>query len=197
MGLREWRVSTPLSEETVRGMRVGDLVWLSGRVVTARDQAHRRALDLASSGGELPVDLSGIAVYHCGPIARREGEVWRIYGFGPTTSARMEPMEAEFLRTFGVRMIVGKGGMGGRTADALAEVGAVYAAFTGGASVLATDSVERVISVNWLDLGIPEALWEVEVRDLGPLIVAMDSVGGNLYREVASHAAERMGRLLG
>ncbi|RLG47377.1 MAG: fumarate hydratase [Thermoproteota archaeon] len=184
---------TPLSEEDVRSLRAGDVVYLSGVVVTARDQAHRRALEIARSGRSLPVDLRGGAVYHCGPIARREGGEWRVYGFGPTTSARMEPVEAEFIERFGVRMVIGKGGMFERTEEAARRFGAVYAAFPGGASVLAVKSVRRVLEVHWLDLGMPEAMWVVEVEDLGPLVVAIDAHGRNLYREVMDRARRAAG----
>ncbi len=191
----EHRLKTPISEGEARRLRAGDVLYISGIIVTARDQAHRRALELARRGEELPVDLQGGVVYHCGPIVRREGEEWRIYGFGPTTSARMEDLEAEFIERFGVRVVVGKGGMFERTTEALRRFGAVYAQHPGGVSALAVSTVRRVVDVHWLDLGVPEAMWVVEVEDFGPLTVTIDSTGRNLYQEVLEEAKRRAGRL--
>ncbi len=193
----EYRLRTPISEEEARRLRTGDVVYFSGIIVTARDQAHRRALELARRGEEIPVNLEGGVVYHCGPIVRREGDEWRVYGFGPTTSARMEDLEAEFIERFGVRMVVGKGGMFQKTTEALKRFGAVYAQHPGGVSALAVASVRRVVDVHWLDLGVPEAMWVVEVEDFGPLTVTIDSTGRNLYQEVLEEARKRADRLTG
>jgi len=191
----EHRLKTPISEGEARRLRAGDALYVSGIIVTARDQAHRRAIELARRGEEPPVDLQGGVVYHCGPIVRREGEEWRIYGFGPTTSARMEDLEAEFIERFGVRVVVGKGGMFERTTEALRRFGAVYAQHPGGVSALAVSTVRRVVDVHWLDLGVPEAMWVVEVEDFGPLTVTIDSTGRNLYQEVLEEARRRAERL--
>ncbi|RLG36602.1 MAG: fumarate hydratase [Thermoproteota archaeon] len=193
--MAEYHLTTPISEEEARRLRVGDVVYVSGIIVTARDQAHRRALELARKGGEIPVDLEGGVVYHCGPIVREERGEWRIYGFGPTTSARMEDLEAEFIERFGVRMVVGKGGMFQKTTEALKKFGAVYAQHPGGVSALAVASVRRVVGVHWLDLGVPEAMWVVEVDEFGPLTVTIDSTGRNLYQEVLEEARRRAERL--
>jgi len=192
--MAEYRLRTPISEDEARKLRAGDVIYISGVVVTARDQAHRRALELARRGEKLPIDLEGGVVYHCGPIVRQEGGEWKIYGFGPTTSARMEPLEPEFIEKFRVRVIVGKGGMFERTTEALKRFGAVYAQHPGGASALAVSSVKRVLGVHWLDLGMPEAVWVVEVEDLGPLTVTIDSTGRNLYLEVLEAARARAGK---
>ncbi|HDM92148.1 MAG TPA: fumarate hydratase [Candidatus Korarchaeota archaeon] len=192
--MAEYRLRTPISEDEARKLRAGDVIYISGVVVTARDQAHRRALELARRGEKPPIDLEGGVVYHCGPIVRQEGGEWKIYGFGPTTSARMEPLEPEFIEKFRVRVIVGKGGMFERTTEALKRFGAVYAQHPGGASALAVSSVKRVLGVHWLDLGMPEAVWVVEVEDLGPLTVTIDSTGRNLYLEVLEAARARAGK---
>ncbi len=189
--MAEYRLKTPISENDARRLRAGDVIYITGVVVTARDQAHRRALELARRGEKLPVDLEGGVIYHCGPIVRQEQGEWRIYGFGPTTSARMEQLEPEFIERFGVRVIVGKGGMFERTTEALKRFGAVYAQHPGGASALAVSSVRRVLGVYWLDLGMPEAMWVVEVEDFGPLTVTVDSTGRNLYLEVLESARMR------
>ena len=187
----ERHLKLPVSEEEVRSLRVGDVVYLSGVLVTGRDQVHRRALQYLREGKPLPVDLRNGALYHCGPIMVREGDEWRVYGFGPTTSARMEPVEAEFIERTGVRLIIGKGGMFEKTTEAMRRFGAVYLAHPGGVSVLATRSVKKVKEVHWLDLGTPEAMWVLEVENFGPTIVAIDSHGSNLYMDVMKKAEER------
>ncbi len=184
-------LSTPLSEEDVRGLRAGDIVYLSGIIVTARDAAHRRMIEYIERGEPLPIDLRGLAIYHCGPVVRRKNSEWEIVAAGPTTSARMELYEATIIEKLGVRMIIGKGGMGARTAEACRRHGAVYTVFTGGAAVLAAEAVEKVERVEWLDLGVPEALWVLRVRDFGPLLVAIDSHGRNLIEETLLRARER------
>ncbi len=182
---------TPISEEEVRSLRVGDEIYVSGLMVTARDEAHKRALELWKQGEKLPVDLKGLVLYHCGPVVKKEGGGWTVIAAGPTTSARLEMFESSFIEKFKVRVIVGKGGMGDRTAEACRKHGCVYAAFTGGAALIASSAIKRVIGVEWLDLGVPEALWMFEVERFGPLIVAIDTHGENLFRKVMSHARER------
>jgi tartrate/fumarate subfamily iron-sulfur-dependent hydro-lyase beta chain len=177
-----YKLHTPISEQDVRNLKVNDIVYLTGLVVTARDQAHRRAL----REKVLPVDLEGLAVYHCGPVMRKKSEKWITVAAGPTTSTRMDVYADEFLERFKPRIIIGKGGMGQRTADAMAKFGAVYCAFTGGAAVLAAKTIRYVQRAEWLDLGMPEAMWVLEVEEFGPLVVAIDSHGGNLFAEVAA-----------
>jgi len=189
------RLTTPVSETQVRRLRVNDILYLSGTIVTARDQVHRRALEFAQKNISLPMDLEGQAVFHCGPVVRKENGKWVVVAAGPTTSTRMEPFESEFIRRFKPRVIIGKGGMGKETSLAMAEFGAVYGAFTGGAAVLAANSVKNVIDVFWLDLGTPEAMWILEVEELGPLIIAIDSLGINLFRDVASKADANRAKL--
>jgi fumarate hydratase subunit beta len=184
--LATYKFRLPISEADARKLRVNDVVYVSGTMVTARDQAHKRALEHAKAGKPLPLNLEGLGVYHCGPVMHREGENWVAVAAGPTTSTRMDSYTDEFLKAFKPRIIIGKGGMGKRTADALAEFGAVYCAFTGGAAVLAAKAIKRVSGVEWLDLGMPEAMWILEVEEFGPLVVAIDSHGGNLYADVAA-----------
>jgi fumarate hydratase subunit beta len=183
-----YKLTLPVSEAQIRKLHVNDTLFVSGLVVTARDQAHKRALELAKQGKPLPVSLDGLAVFHCGPLMRKEGETWKVVAAGPTTSTRMEIYEDKFIRAFKPRVIIGKGGMGKRTADALTKYGAVYCAFAGGAAVLAAKSVRRVVGVEWADLGMPEAMWLLEVEEFGPLVVAIDAHGNNLFADVASRA---------
>jgi fumarate hydratase subunit beta len=179
-----YKYKTPISEEQIRKLRVNDVLYITGTVVTARDQAHRRALEYLKEGKPVPMNLEGLVVFHCGPVVSKQGEKWVAVAAGPTTSTRMDIFEDEFIKNFKVRVVIGKGGMGKRTTDAMAKYGAVYGAFTGGAAVLAARAIKNVRSVEWFDLGIPEAMWVFEVEDFGPLAVAIDSHGNNLFLDV-------------
>lgn len=178
-----YKFDTPISEAMIRKLRVNDVLYVSGTMVTARDQAHRRALEYFKKGEQLPIELEGLVVFHCGPIVKKEGDEWIIVAAGPTTSTRMDIFEDEFIKNFKVRVIVGKGGMGERTTYAMGKYGAVYGAFTGGAAILAAEAIKNVRRVEWLDLGMPEAMWIMEVEEFGPLTVAIDSHGNNLFAE--------------
>jgi len=193
--MTERTITTPLDEETVRSLRAGEIVYLDGMVYTMRDEAHLRALELHEKGEPLPVDLKGAAVYHCGPITARDGDGWRVVAAGPTTSARMNSMEPRFIETFGVRAFIGKGGMNDATGEAMKEHGCVYLAMTGGAAVLASRGIESVDRVDWFDMGMPEALWHLRCRHLGPLVVAMDAHGNSMYREVEENVEKAEGRV--
>ena len=190
------KLRTPISEAEIRKLRVNDTLYVSGTIVTARDQAHKRALEYAERGIPLPVNLEGLAIFHCGPVMRKEDDKWITVAAGPTTSTRMEVYEADFIRQFKPRVVIGKGGMGKKTTEAMAKHGAVYGAFTGGAAVLAANAVKNVKDVAWLDLGMPEAMWILEVEDFGPLVVAIDSFGKNLYRDVAEKVEQNRKRIL-
>jgi fumarate hydratase subunit beta len=183
-----YKLRTPISEEDVRKLRVNDTVYLTGVLVTARDAAHRRAIELRKEGKQMPVNLEGMAVFHCGPIVEEADGGWKVVAAGPTTSSRMDLFENEFIKNFKVRVVVGKGGMGKKTADAMKRYGAFYGALTGGAAVLAAKAIKRVKSVEWSDLGMPEAMWVLEVEDFGPLIVAIDAHGNNLFETIQNKA---------
>jgi fumarate hydratase subunit beta len=195
MEMATYRFRTPISEEEIRKLRVNDTIYITGTVVTARDAAHRRALELHKDGKKLPVDLEGLALFHCGPIVKKEESGWKVVAAGPTTSSRMEPFEDEFIKNFKVRVVVGKGGMGKKTATAMKRYGAVYGAFTGGAAVLAAKAIKRVMNVEWSDLGTPEAMWVLEVEDFGPLTVAIDAHGNNLFQNIQTKADEKKQRI--
>jgi fumarate hydratase subunit beta len=190
-----YKFRTPISEEDVRKLNVNDVIYITGTIVTARDQAHRRALELAKEGKKLPIDLKGLAAFHCGPIMKKEGDKWIAVAAGPTTSTRMDIFEDEFIKNFGVRVVIGKGGMGKRTTEAMKQYGAVYGAFTGGAGVLAAKAIKNVRAVEWYDLGMPEALWILDVEDFGPLSVSIDSHGNNIFEQVAKTAAENRSKI--
>lgn len=189
-------LKTPIPEEDIRKLRVGDIVYISGIMVTARDAAHRRMLEYLNEGKSLPIDLHGGVLYHCGPVVRKKNGEWEVIAAGPTTSARMELYEATVIEKLGVKIVVGKGGMGSKTAEACRKYGAVYTIFTGGAAVLAANAIKRVIKVEWLDLGIPEALWVFEVDEFGPLLVSIDSTGRNLIEEVIGGALKKRDEVL-
>jgi fumarate hydratase subunit beta len=183
-----YRLKTPLSEQQIRKLLVNDTIYITGTIVTARDVAHRRALEYNKEKKQLPINLEGLAVFHCGPIVKKDDIGWRVVAAGPTTSSRMEPFEAGFIKNFKVRVVIGKGGMGKKTVDAMKQYGAVYGAFTGGAAVLAAKAIKKVKGVEWSDLGMPEAMWILEVEEFGPVTVAIDTHGNNLYETIQDKA---------
>jgi len=190
-----YKLRTPISEETVRKLEINDTVYLSGTLVTVRDAAHRRALEFHKEGKQLPINLEGLTVFHCGPLVKKEDEGWRVVSAGPTTSSRMGLFEDEFIKNFKVRIVVGKGGMGKKTADAMRKYGAVYGAFTGGAGVLAAKAIKQVKGVEWKDLGMPEAMWILEVENFGPITVAIDTHGNNLFETIQTKTEEEKSRI--
>lgn len=193
----EYKLTTPLSEADVRKLGVGDVVYLTGTIFTARDQAHKRVLELRSKGENPPIEMEGLAVYHCGPIMRKVGEGWEMVAAGPTTSTRMETLQPKFIEEFKVRAVIGKGGMGKDTIEAMRREGCVYLAYTGGCAVLASKRVKRVTSVHWYELGMPEAIWVLEVKDFGPLVVAIDAHGNSVYEDVKKRVKENVAEAYG
>lgn len=171
-------LTTPIQNEDLEQLTAGDVVYLNGYLVTCRDMPHRRLVEL---GQKLPVDLAGLAIFHAGPIVVKEGEGWKIVSIGPTTSMRMEKFEKEFIAETGVKLIVGKGGMGPNTMAGCQTYKAVHAVFPGGCAVLAATEVEEIERVEWLELGMPEALWVCRVKEFGPLIISIDTKGNNLF----------------
>ncbi len=187
---------TPLTEEDIRALHVGDTIHLSGRMFTARDEAHRLMLKRYVNGAEIPFDPSKMALFHCGPVVKKEDAGWRVISAGPTTSIRMELFEDRFLTAFGTQMVIGKGGMGDKTLVALRKVGAVYAHYPGGVGALAAQAITRVTSVYWLDeLGIPEAVWILDIELFGPLTITMDSHGKSMYRDLEESIKKNLERI--
>lgn len=174
-------LTTPIKSEDLEDLKVGDVVYLTGRLVTCRDVAHRRLIE---QGRELPVDLNSGAIFHAGPIVRKKDDgAFEMVSIGPTTSMRMEKFEREFIEQTGVKLIVGKGGMGPETAAGCMEHKAVHAIFPGGCAVLAATLVEEIEGAEWQDLGMPETLWINRVKEFGPLIISIDTKGNNLIQE--------------
>jgi len=172
------KLKTPLRKADTTELKLGDTVYLTGTIYTARDSAHKRMVEEGS-----PIDLEGAVIFHAGPIIQEERGSYQIVAIGPTTSTRMNTYQPEVL-DMGVRAVVGKGGMDEETQKALERNGAVFLTAVGGCAALYAKSIVEVKGVNWIDLGVPEAVWELEVKDFGPLFVTMDSHGGNLYEQV-------------
>ena len=191
-GKMEVRLETPLSEADIRSLKIGDIVFLDGTIYTSRDEAHMRALEFLEEKKDMPVDFSGAALFHCGPIVQKDNGNWELVAAGPTTSSRMNSLEPEFIEKLGVRAIIGKGGMSSDTVGAMKEFGCVYLAMTGGAAILAANGVKKVDGVFWLDLGMPEALWIFEGENFGPLTVGIDSHGNSLYEDVQKKVDESL-----
>lgn len=193
----EYHLKTPVLEVELRKLKVGDVIYLSGTVITARDEAHVKALELHDQGKKPPVDFRGVGVFHCGPIMRKNGKTWEVVAAGPTTSTRMELFEDKFIEAFRPAVIIGKGGMGEKTSKACQKFGCVYAAFTGGAALLAAKGIKKVKDVFWLEeLGMPECLWVYDAENFGPLIVAIDSHGGNLTADVGKKVNANRDRII-
>lgn len=174
-------LTTPVSAEDLKDIHIGDVVYLNGDLTTCRDVAHRR---LVEEGRPLPVDVKDAAIFHAGPIIRPlENDKFEMVSVGPTTSMRMEKFEYEFTKLTGVRVIVGKGGMGPNTERACKEFGAIHCVFPAGCAVVAATEVEKIVEHHWDELGMPETLWCNKVKEFGPLIVSIDAQGRNLFEE--------------
>ena len=186
---REVVLTAPFDEAAIRSLKVGDVVLLNGRMFTGRDSVHAYLMK-----NDPPVDLHGAAIYHCGPVAVKDGDRWKMNAAGPTTSIREEPYQADVIRKFGVRVIIGKGGMGPKTLDALKECGAVYLNAIGGAAQFYAKTIERVDGVSLFEFGVPEAMWHLHVKDF-PAIVTMDAHGNSLHKDVETASAQALAAL--
>jgi fumarate hydratase class I len=183
---REVALAAPISESQIRSLRVGDVVMVSGCVYTGRDAVHAYLMK-----HDPPVDLRGSVLYHCGPVVVRQDGGWKVTAAGPTTSIREEPYQADIIRRYGVRAVIGKGGMGSKTLDALQGHGAVYLNAIGGAAQFYARCIERADDVSLLEFGTPEAMWHFWVRDF-PAIVTMDAHGHSLHRDVEAESGKQL-----
>ena len=182
-------LTMPFSEEDIKTLRAGDVIYINGDIVTGRDDVHMRVIN---EGMDLPADICGKALMHAGPIVTGSAEDgYEMISIGPTTSMRMEKLEYDFIKKTGVRLIIGKGSMGTRTAEACREFGAVHCVLPAGNAVFTALCAEKISGVEWLDLGMPEALWSIKVKGLGPLIVSIDACGRNLFDEKKKEYARR------
>jgi len=183
-------ITSPLSDEVIRGLAVGDMVSLSGMVVTGRDQVHK----YLASGGTPPMDLKGLVIYHCGPVVIEENGRWKITAAGPTTSIREEPYEADIIARFRPGAIMGKGGMGDNTSAALKEYGCVYLHATGGAAQYLAERIIQVKTVLLPEFGQPESMWVLAVESL-PALVTMDSQGRSLHSRIQKESLDVLNTL--
>ncbi|HIP88379.1 MAG TPA: fumarate hydrolyase [Anaerolineales bacterium] len=204
-----YELRTPIPEEAIRALHVGDTVYLSGLIVTGRDAAHKYMIENfirtdsvveeeQALYEELKRLLNGGVIYHCGPVVRqREDGRWEFVAAGPTTSIREEPYEADVIAHFGLRGVIGKGGMGERTLRACQEHGAVYFHAVGGAASLIADSVKEVVAVHKKDeFGVPEAFWVIRVEGF-PVVVTMDTHGRSIHKQVEQSSKEALKQLVG
>ena len=188
---REVALQAPIDGDLVRSLKVGDVVLVSGRVFTGRDAVHSHLMK-----HEPPVDLRGSVLYHCGPVVVKEGDRWRVTAAGPTTSIREEPYQGEIIKRYGVRAVIGKGGMGAKTLAALKEHGAVYLNAVGGAAQFYARSIKKVDDVSLLEFGTPEAMWHLEVEDF-PAIVTMDAHGNSLHKDIEQESGAHLATIGG
>lgn len=205
------KLSVPISEAQIRQLRIGDQVLLSGVIFTGRDAAHKYMKETFIAGpcpqSEKPLydilkqGLAGGVIYHCGPVVRKvpraggPSDKYEFVAAGPTTSIREEPYEAAVIEHFGLRAVIGKGGMGARTLEACGKFGAVYLHAIGGAATLIAESVKEVIAVHKLEFGVPEAFWQIRVEDF-PCVVTMDSHGASLHDKVRADSQRKLKTLL-
>ncbi len=186
---REVVLTAPVSEEAVRALKVGDVVLVTGEMYTGRDAVHAYLMK-----NPPPVDLNGSVLYHCGPVMLRQEGKWFVKAAGPTTSIREEPYQADVIKRYGVRVVIGKGGMGAKTSGALKDFGAVYLNAIGGAAQYYARTVKEVLGVNLMELGIPEAMWNLRVEGF-PAIVTMDAHGNSLHADVEKATAAELKEL--
>ncbi len=186
----------PASEKTIRDLSVGDFVELSGRMITGRDEAHKWLIE--EQRDEVVPYLKDSVIYHCGPVVgENEDGSYDFVAAGPTTSIREEPYQADVICRYGLRGVIGKGGMGAKTLDGLARCGAVYLHAVGGAAQVLARAIPRVEKVFMLEeFGVPEALWVIQVERF-PVMVTMDSHGGSLHDEVEERSQAKLKELLG
>ena len=187
---REIALRAPIDEATIRTLKVGDVVLISGRAYTGRDAVHHHLSSHAP-----PVDLSGGVIYHCGPVVAKQADgSWKVTAAGPTTSIREEPYQADIIGKYGVRAVIGKGGMGGRTLAGLKQHGAVYLSAIGGAAQFYARCIEQVEGVSLLEFGTPEAMWHLQLQDF-PAIVTMDAHGNSLHKDLEQESGEKLALL--
>jgi fumarate hydratase class I len=189
------KLSFPFTEEKIRALKVGDEVLVSGVIHTGRDAVHK----YLHEGGKLPdgVSLRDGILYHCGPVVMKQDDgSWKATAAGPTTSIREEPYQAQIIKEFGIRGVIGKGGMGDKTLAACRDYGCVYLHAIGGAAQVLAECIKKVRNVFFYEkLGAPEAIWEFEVEDF-PAVVTIDAHGNSLHKEIfAASQAELAKRL--
>ena len=189
--MANYELTVPLTDQDVEQLQVGDTVYLTGAVFTSRDMGHLEVKKTLQAGGQLPVDFAGSVVFHAGPVLRKNGEGWDMVVVGPTTSFRMEPY-AEMVGQLGVKAIIGKGGMREGSVKAYQKYKQVYLQAAPGCAVKLAAAVKSVDGGYWLEKGMPEALWILNVEKFGPFAVTMDSHGRSVYQDIKDEALKIM-----
>jgi fumarate hydratase subunit beta len=184
--MAEFKLNVPKDNVRLTEVRVGDILYVTGDIAIARDQAHKKLLET------FVPELVGLPIFHCGPIARKVGEEWKIVAGGPTTSTRMDTLTPPILEKYGTKLVIGKGGLGETGKKGLANFGAIYSEFTGGASALAVSKIVRVKKRLLEELGPTELVWIWEVKDFGPLLVTQDHQGGDIKKVVTTQAISKL-----
>lgn len=181
------KLTAPITEAKIRSLKVGDVVEISGMMYTGRDAIHKYL-----STNDSPIDLNGQIIYHCGPVMlKSEDDVWHVKAAGPTTSIREEPYQGDIMKKFGIRVVMGKGGMGPKTLKALGEHGGVYLNAIGGAAQYYADCIKSVQGVDLMQFGIPEAMWHLQVENFRA-VVTMDSHGNSLHEDIEKSSLEKL-----
>jgi len=173
-------LNLPLSDNDISSLKAGDIVYLSGLLITGRDEVYRRVTEEKMAP---PLDLKGMANYHAGPIVRKKENEWELVSIGPTSSIRMEKWSADFIEKTGVKVMIGKGGMGEKTVSACRKFKAIHCVYPGGCAVLGASQIEKIEDVFWQELGMAECLWVLKSSEFGPLIVSIDAYGNSLFAE--------------
>lgn len=174
-------IKEPVTAEDIKDLKAGDVFYYTGEALTGRDAVHERVV---RGGKDLPVDISEKVLLHAGPIVKdKAGGGYECYAMGPTTSMRMEELEGDFIKKTAVKIIIGKGAMAEKTEKACREEGAVHAVMPAGCAVVGAVCTEEIIDGYWTDLGMPEAAWHCRLKELGPLIVSIDTSGHNLFKD--------------
>jgi len=192
--MAEHNLTLPITNEDVEKLKTGDSVYLNGIVYTARDMAHIKIKKLLEQGADLPEKFAGSAIFHAGPVALKDGDGWKLNVIGPTTSMRMEPY-AEMVGQIGVKLIIGKGGMFADSLKAYQKYKQAYLQAAPGCAVKTAAGVKAIKKVHWLENGMPEAMWVLEVEKFGPFIVTMDTHGNSVYEQVKHAAFEHIEKL--
>jgi len=187
-----YHLTTPLKEEDIRKLKIGDVITLSGHIFTSRDMGHLKIKSLLEAGEPLPKDFEGSAVFHAGPVSLKNPDgSWRLNVIGPTTSIRMEPY-AEMVGKLGVKAVLGKGGMAEDTLAACQKYGYVYLQAAPGCAAQLAHGIEKIVDVHWFEMGMPEALWDLQAVEFGPLVVGMDAHGNSIYQNLKVAALKKV-----
>jgi len=180
--------TTPIQDSDLLNLRIGDIIYLTGTLVTGRDDVHHRVVQ---EGLACPVDLTGVAIFHAGPIIKEEPGNPSLISIGPTSSIRMEDEATAFMEKTGVKIIIGKGGMGEKASEGCRKHKVIHCVYPGGCAVTAASQVEKIEGVFWRELGMPECIWVMKVKEFGPLIVSIDTQGNNMFLENKKYYASR------